>query len=93
MAKRREPFKRAPGVSYKADSPVHELHIAVRSTHLGTTVSLTYHEWAFGDEPMQGHMWAFKDESPKVAKGLQHLSNLAGWAVRRALAGHWEQRR
>jgi len=93
MADRREPFKRAPGVSYKAEGPVYELFIAVRSTHLGTTVSLTYHEWAFGDAPMQGHMWQVQQESPKPAKGVQHLSNLAGWAVRQALAGSWLKRR
>lgn len=93
MASRREAFKRAPGVSYKAASPVYELFIAVRSTDLGTTVSLTYHEWAFGDEPMQGHMWSVKAEDAKPARSFLHLSSLAAWAVRRAAAGQWEKRR
>lgn len=93
MASRREAFKRAPGVSYKAEAPVHELFISVRATHAGTVVSLSYHEWRFGDEPMQGQMWHLREESTKTAKGFGHLSNLAGWAVRKALAGQWEKRR
>lgn len=93
MADRRMPFRKAPGVSWKAESPVYELFIAVRSTHAGTTVSLTYHEWAFGDQPMQGHMWQVQQESPKAARGIQHLVNLAAWAAREAVAGKWVKRR
>lgn len=93
MRERREGFKRAPGVSYKAESDVFELFISVRSTHLGTVISLSYHEWAFGDEPMQGHMWVVKEESPRTAKGIVHVTNLAGWACRQAIAGRWVRRR
>lgn len=91
MADRREAHKRAPGVSYKAEAPIYELFISVRSTHLGTTVSLSYSEHRFGDEPLQGHRWELKEESPKTAKSFLHLSNLAGWAVRRALADAWRK--
>lgn len=91
MAERREAHKRAPGVSYKAEAPIYELFISVRSTHLGTTVSLSYSEHRFGDEPLQGHRWEVKDESVKTARSLEHLSNLAGWACRQAARGAWRK--
>jgi hypothetical protein len=85
--------KPVPGVSYKAGSPIYELFITVRSADGGTTISLEYLTHALGDEPLQGHRWVVKEASSKPATSFQHLSNLAGWAVRRALAGHWQKLR
>lgn len=78
--------KRLPGVSYKAEDPIYELFITVRSTSAGTAVSLTYSTRLRGDEPGQGHRWRVYQESPKPARSLEHLLNLAAWAARQALA-------
>lgn len=72
---------------------MYELFISIRATHTGTTVQLSYHEFAFGDQPLQGHMWQVKETSTRVAKGIVHLSNLAGWACRQAAAGRWVKKR
>lgn len=83
--------KRVPGVSYDAEGWTEELFITVRSTPAGTTVSLTYATKQRGDGPVQGHKWALKADSTKQARGVAHLSSLAGWATRRAISGLWEK--
>lgn len=84
---------RKPGVSYRASSPVYELFIVVRSADGGTTVDLSYLTHAKGDEPLQGHYWKIRSESPRQATSLGHLGNLAVWALRQATAGRWTKLR
>lgn len=91
MPEARKP--RIPGVSYKADGPLYEMFIAVRSTTAGTTVSLMYNTRSKGDEPGQGHSWIVRQSSPKPAQGAEHLGNLAAWAIRQAVGKRWQKRR
>lgn len=83
------PKAKVPAVSYRAEGPVYELFIVLRSTSAGTVLSMTWSTRQRGDEPGQGHKYVLREESAKPVTTTAHAFNLVAWACRAAAARRW----
>lgn len=83
------PKAKVPAVSYRAEGPVYELFVTMRSTQSGTVLGLTWSVRQRGDEPGQGHRYTLRQESPKPVTTTAHAFNLVAWACRAAAAQRW----
>jgi hypothetical protein len=79
--------------SYKAAGSIRELRITVCQYPERTRLGISWSTRERGDDVGEGSHYAFQHEDTKPIKSFGHALNLAGWLVRRALAGGMTQTR
>ncbi len=79
--------------SYKAAGSIRELRITVCQYPERTRLGISWSTRERGDDVGQGRHYVLAHEDTKPIKSFAHALNLAGWLVRRALAGAMTQTR
>lgn len=79
--------------TYKAAGPIRELRITVCQYPERTRLGITWSTREKGQDVGEGSHWSFAHEDTKPIKSFGHALNLAGWLVRKALAGGMVQSR